>query len=404
MSVQPLNVLVIGAGMYVCGSGTDSFGTILPTLVQEQHLGKLGKIHVSATRPESITQLQEKLAALNRLMGTKTHIQGYPTKGTRDTQAYKKALEIVPRPAAAVISVPDHLHASITRDVIKAGIPPLVVKPLTPTVPEALDLIQLLDQYQLYGAVEFHKRFDQANLLLRQKIRDGKLGDLCYVVVEYSQRRLIREIFHSWVSQTNIFQYLGVHYADLVYFVTGARPLRVLATGQGNSRPASTKENPVYDAIQVVVEWEIPPQGKRFISTILTNWIDPNTTSAMSDQKITVAGTNGRYQSDQKHRGVQMVTEEGGLEDINPYFTQFYQDSETPLQTGVHGYGPASIRCFLRDVERLFAGTVSRQELMNHRPSFWQALPSTAVVEAVNRSLAQDSQWVSIDKQGRIEN
>lgn len=404
MSVQPLNVLVIGAGVYVCGSGTDGFGTILPTLVQEQHLGKLGEIHVSATRPESITLLQEKLTGLNRLMGTKANIHGYPTEGTRDTQAYKKALEIVPRPAAAVISVPDHLHASITRDVIKAGIPPLVVKPLTPTVQEALDLIQLLDQHQLYGAVEFHKRFDQANLLLRQKIREGKLGDLCYVVVEYSQRRLIREVFHSWVSQTNIFQYLGVHYADLVYFVTGARPLRVLATGQVNSSPAAAKENPVYDAIQVVVEWEIPPQDKRFVSTILTNWIDPNSTSAMSDQKITVVGTNGRYQSDQKNRGVQMVTEEGGLEDINPYFTQFYQDSEIPLQTAVHGYGPSSIRCFLRDVERLFAGSVSREELMTHRPSFWQALPSTAVVEAVNRSLGQDSQWVTIDKQGRIEN
>ena len=156
MSVQPLNVLVVGAGMYVCGSGTDGFGTILPTLVQEQHLGKLGEIHVSATRPESVTLLQKKLNALNRLMGTKAHVHTYPTEGTRDTQAYKQALETVPRPAAAVISVPDHLHASITQDVIKAGIPPLVVKPLTPTVEEAQHLIKLLDQHQLYGAVEFH--------------------------------------------------------------------------------------------------------------------------------------------------------------------------------------------------------------------------------------------------------
>jgi D-galacturonate reductase len=406
MSMQPLNILVIGAGMYVCGSGTEGFGTILPTLMQEQYLGKVGEIHVSATRPESVTRLLEKLNALNRLMGTNTHVHTYPLAGIIDRQAYKKAIDTIPRPAAAIISVPDHLHASITRDVIRAGIPPLVVKPLTPTVQEAQNLIQLLDQYQLYGAVEFHKRFDQANLLLRQKIRENHLGDLCSIVVEYSQRRIIRQVFHSWVFQTNIFQYLGVHYADLIYFITGARPLRVLATAQANSTPAmfnESNEAAVYDAIQVVVEWEYPENSKPFVSTILTNWIDPNTTSAMSDQKITVVGTNGRYQSDQKNRGVQMVTEQGGLEDINPYFTQFYQDSEIPLQTSVHGYGPISIRSFLRDAERLFSGTVSREELMNCRPSFWQALPSTAVVEAVNLSLEQNNRWVTIDKQGRIE-
>lgn len=403
MSIQPLNVLVIGAGMYVCGSGTESSGTILPTLVQEQFLGKVGEIHVSATRPESISLLLEKLDALNRYLGTSGHIQGYPTGVTRDTHAYKQALEKIPRPAVAVISVPDHLHASITRDVIKAGIPPLVVKPLAPTVEESLHLIQLLDQHRLYGAVEFHKRFDTANLLLRQKIKEGKLGDLCYVVVEYSQRRIIREVFNSWVSRTNIFQYLGVHYADLIYFITGARPSRVLATGQVYSTKPGTNNNPVYDSIQVMVEWELPADSKRFVSTILTNWIDPNTTSAMSDQKITVVGTNGRYQSDQKNRGVQIVTTEDGVEDVNPYFTQFYHDSETPLAVGVHGYGPTSIRCFLKDAAGLFTGTASRENLMTHRPSFWQALPSTAVVEAVNRSLLQDNQWISIDKNGKIE-
>ena len=37
---QPLNVLLIGAGMYTCGRGTDGFGTVLPALfeaAQEYH-------------------------------------------------------------------------------------------------------------------------------------------------------------------------------------------------------------------------------------------------------------------------------------------------------------------------------------------------------------------------------
>jgi predicted dehydrogenase len=400
----PLNVLVVGAGMYVCGSDDREFGTILPTLLQEQHRGSVGEIHIAATRPASAAHVLRKTNALNERMGINGHVRVYPTGESVDAFAYRQAIEALPQPAAAIVSVPDHLHVSITHDIIAAGIHPLVVKPLCPTVDEALRLIAALDREGLYGAVEFHKRFDEANLIMRQKIRGGQLGDLCYAIVEFSQRRRIRQVFGSWVDQTNIFQYLGVHYADMIYFASGARPRRAMATGQAHSSdlngPGNTKT--AYDAIQAVVEWEMPDSGKPFVSTILTNWIDPDTTSAMSDQKITMIGTEGRYQSDQKNRGVRMVTAANGIEDINPYFTQFYQDHQNPSGQSVHGYGPASINCFLRDVGNLIAGKVDRNHLIIHRPSFQSALPSIAVVEAVNLSLEQDNRWISI-KKGRIE-
>jgi D-galacturonate reductase len=395
LSKEPLNVVVIGAGMYVCGSGTEGFGTILPVLVQEQAAGRVGEIHIAGSRPESAVLVNEKLTALNQLMGTDGRVTVYPRGETRDPEAYKLALQSIPRPAAAIVSVPDHLHATITEDVIRSGIHPMVVKPLTPTVAEANKLIALTKEFGVYGAVEFHKRFDEANLLMRQKIRDGRLGDICYAIVEFSQRRVIRDVFQAWVAQTNIFQYLGVHYADMIYFATGALPRRVLATGQAHST-SSDGGPPLYDAIQAMVEWEMPESGKRFVSTILTNWIDADTTSSMSDQKITMVGTNGRYRSDQKNRGVQMVTQDGGLEDINPYFTQLYRDNEASSGIAVHGYGPKSLLCFLKDVKRFIAGTVSIKELNSLRPSFRESLPSTAVVEAVNRSLETGGNWIEL--------
>ena len=51
--------------------------------------------------------------------------------------------------------------------------------------------------------------------------------------------------------------------------------------------------------MQLVVEWE-RKDGGQFVSTHITNWIDPDETSAMSDQKINVVGTKGRFQADQK--------------------------------------------------------------------------------------------------------
>jgi predicted dehydrogenase len=380
--------------MYVGGRGAGTDGTVLPTLMQAQSRGLIGDILVAATARQSIDNLRVKLGELNTRLGTRVQVRGYPTRDGHDPLAYRQGLAELPHPGCAIVAVPDHLHASITSDVIRAGVHPLVVKPLTPTLGEAQKLVELADKHNVYGAVEFHKRWDDTNLLLRQALSDGRLGEVRYVAVEYSQRRMMRNVFESWLDHTNIFQYLGVHYVDLIYFLTGARPVRALATGQpgigGNYGP------PGHDAIQALIEWEDPPTRRRFVSTIATNWIDPNSTSAMSDQKITVVGTRGRYQIDQKHRGAQLVTESGGIEDVNPYFSQVYAGADGSV--GVHGYGPRSITQFLTDVRDLAAGRRKRQDLVWSRPSFQDCLASTAVTEAVNRSLSQGSGWVAVEE------
>lgn len=388
---QP-SVLVIGAGMYVGGRGAGTDGTVLPTLMQAQSQGIIGEILVAATAKASIDDLRVKLAELNSRLGTKVDFRGYPEGEQRDPTAYQQALKDLPRPGCAFVVVPDHLHAEITADVIRAGVHPLVVKPLTPTIREAKGLIKLAEGENVYGAVEFHKRFDETNLLARQAIADGRLGDLRYITVEYSQRRLMRDVFESWLDRTNIFQYLGVHYADLIYFLTRARPLRVLATGQPYN--PSSHERHGSDSIQVLIEWEAQESEQRFVSTIATNWIDPNTTSAMSDQKITLVGTKGRYQIDQKNRGAQLVTQDGGIEEVNPYFSQIYLG--TAGSSGVHGYGPRCMTQFLTDVSDLVAGRCQVSDLIHQRPSFYECLPSTAIIESVNQSLREDGRWIEV--------
>lgn len=388
-----LPVLVIGAGMYVAGRGTNSFGTILPTLMTAQSEGLIGDIRVAATTSSSIEDLEKRLEHLNDVMGLKVDIEGYPSRASKDERAYQKALEDLPSPACAIISVPDNLHTEISTDVIKSGVHPLVVKPLAPTLKEAQTLVELSEIHDVYGAVEFHKRFDESNLVLRQALKEGKLGNLRYVTVEYSQRRLIREIFGSWLNKTNIFQYLGIHYVDLIWFLTKAVPIRVLATSQ--TTDSDNSQNPILDAIQAIIEWKDTVNGNIFTTTIITNWIDPDKTSAMSDQKITVVGTDGRYQLDQKNRGAQLVTQNGGVEDVNPYFTQIYRNAVGCI--GVHGYGPESIRQFLRDVTDLVNGEVTRERLIYSRPSFQDCLISSAVIEAVNMSLLRKGDWVYLE-------
>jgi len=390
---KAINVLVIGAGAYVSGRGTPGYGTVLPALCEWQRRGlPIGEVFIAATRASSVREAETRLASLNETMGTDIRLRTFPDEG-EDIQCYERALNEIPKPACAIVVVPDHLHSRVARDCLRANTHTLVVKPLTPTVKEARELIALQEKHGLYGAVEFHKRLDRANLKLKEVLDKGKLGDPLYFIVEYSQRKSIpQEAFVSWVERTNIFQYLGVHYVDIIYFATGARPVRAMALGQKGWLKDQGIDT--YDAVHGTIEWARP--GKRtFFSYIFTNWVDPETTSGMSDQRIKVIGTKGRIESDQKRRGILVVTDEGGIEEPNPDFCSTY-----PVDSGYlsyQGYGIDSIHTFLQDVIELEEGHITINDLENLRPTFKDSLCSTAVVEAVNKSLARDGSWVEVE-------
>ena len=390
--MKPINVLVVGAGMYVCGRGTEGFGTILPALFQWKKDNKIGDVYVAGTCPKGIKECKLKADKLSKSTGVKLNIVYFPTGKINDKKAYLKALKEIPKPVCAIISVPDDMHKKIAGDCMDKGAHVLVVKPLTPTTKEAKELITIQNKNKVWGAVEFHKRFDLANIKLKDIIRAGRIGDPLYFVVEYSQRKSIpSKNFAKWVNTVNIFQYLGVHYVDIIYFVTGAMPTRVMALGQKSWLKKQGFNT--YDSIQGIIEWKMP-DGKVFSSCILANWIDPESTSAMSDQKIKVIGTKGRFESDQKKRGITIITDDKGIEEPNPYFCVGYGPDGS---IDYRGYGIESVHQFLKDVRDVEEGKVKIKELESIRPSFKQAVVSTKVIEAVNKSLKVNGKWISLD-------
>ena len=386
-----LNVLVVGAGMYVCGKGTDGYGTILPSLYRGKREGLVRNIGIAATRSKSAEIVASKMKELNGLFGFDMEASLYPEGEKDDSTAYLGAMCNGEMPDCVIVSVPDHLHCKVASHFLRKGAHCLVVKPLAPTLPEARELVDLAKEQNVYGAVEFHKRYDRSNLKLRDTIRQGLLGDPLYFVVEYSQRKNIPvEVFKEWVDHTNIFQYLGIHYIDIIYFATGAMPRRVMAVGQKGHLADQGIDN--YDAIQCIVEWE-DAKGHCFTSTLFTNWIDPEGTSAMSDQKIKVIGTKGRYEADQKRRGITIVTDERGIEEPNPDFSSFYGSEGIDYQ----GYGSESILQFLKDVRDIRNGMLTPSDLEGRRPTFMDSIVPTAILEAAHQSLAAGGQWVHIE-------
>jgi predicted dehydrogenase len=360
--------------MYVTGRGTTGLGTVLPALAQLSRTVEIEKVVVVATKADA--GVEQAAAAVNRALGTKLSVEYRVRRATILESIAGLAID------CAIVSVPDHLHFEIASDLMRAGIHCLIVKPLTPTLAEARELVDLQEECGLHCAVEFHKRFDEQNLLVRQFLRDGRLGRPLYMVVAYSQRiGLPLETFRAWADRTNIFQYLGVHYADLIHFLTGLAPVRVSAVGTRGTLDALGVRT--WDSVHATVEWE-----GGFVAQLAIGWVDPPGTSALSDQRFLLVGSQGRFDLDQKDRGVTLATPLG-VETPNPHFSMI-------LDGVFQGYGFKSIERWLLDVRDVISGRTSVADLVHTRPSLRQALVSTSVVEAVNRSLANDGAWTVI--------
>lgn len=388
-----MKILILGAGMYVTGRGRQGNGVVLSALAEFSRQQPIEAV-VVARQPENARVLEEALTRINGILSTDLRAR-YVTLDGHDLAAETTALCQSEKFDCAIIVTPDHLHFAPLSALLALRVPPLVVKPLVPTMAEARQLLALQQQYDVYGAVEFHKRFDESNLYARHQISSGALGQLLYATVDYSQRIIIpTEIFRGWASQSNIFQYLGVHYVDMMYFLTGYHPLRLTAFGTKGVLQAQGLDN--FDSIHVSIEWANPQQpDKRFLTQFNTNWIDPNCTSAMSDQQFKLVGTRGRLHCDQKHRGLELVQENQGIVHPNPYFADYLPSADGKMH--FQGYGYRSISQFMTDVLALQQGTISRVELERCRPSFQDSLISVAIIESVNLALQTPAEWREID-------
>ncbi len=381
-----LKILVIGLGHYVCGN-EGNLGTIAPSIFfNSSHL--ISEIvFITKTKKSSQTG-GKKLARIKKLANSNIKYQ------VEDLE--NKALETIIddfKPDASIISIPDSLHAEFSCVLTKRKIHCLVVKPMALKVADAKDMIASAEKNNVFGCVEFHKRFDEANLILKNEIRKNTLGDLLYAVVNYSQPRYIPEKhFKKWAHTTDVFCYLGVHYVDLIFFLTNFKPKFVTSWGQKKSLLKNGIDT--YDSINTIVEWE-KKNKETFISSHNTNWIESKNSSAISYQNISFIGTDGRVESDQKYRGIKLLNDKNGIKEINPYFSTLSMDIEN--NNNFFGYGVKSICGFLLDITNILEKKVSLNYLIKNRPSFQNSILSVKVIEGSTTSLKQGSRKVRLD-------
>ncbi len=395
---EKIDVLVVGGGMI-------SKEVVLPTVYREQKYGRVGKISISSVDCESIRQLQA--------MDMFPDFTPYPDPAKLPDgvypDMYKQAIADLSENGVVIVATPDHFHTPVIMEAIKAGHHCVVEKPLCLKVDEAKMIINAANEKGVYVLTDYHKRHDRAIRAARYKFRRGELGEMLHghAWIEEPKYMPLKN-FKVWCEKSSSFEYIGVHYADAYYFITGLKPKKLWATGQKKFLPSQGKN--AYDAIQATIQWE---DDSTFF--IQTSWVNSDKNSAMTNQGMMLLGTMGEYWSDHKDRNTHFVTEAKGYEDYNPNFFKWYDSWDFPGEEEPVGYGYESIVQGINDVRNMLKACdgLNEEEALAKRKEFIakmedsrglpeQALVGVAINNAVRLSVDNGGQFVYFDKDMNI--
>lgn len=396
----PINLVIIGNGHYSTGhtvlsneTATDKdFGILLPSALELRSQGKVGLISLCGRDGNKFQQIREKIRPWKINLGMDTSFKSYPSPGIIDSKAYIQALNETPMPCAVLIAVPDNLHVEVMLECVSRNIPFLIVKPA---------VTRLNDYYKVKAAigtdllamVDYHKVYDESNLLLLEDIKNKTYGNIQHISSLMSQRRDMIEIYLRWLTMNpamNVNHYLGSHYIHLTGFLTKATPVDVRATQQFGFIKRSYNLD-IADSIQTQIRWR-SEDGYIFTSYHVAGWADPSETESMTFQQIHLLTEKGHIFSDQRYRGTRKILSESGIQAPNPYFFS--------LTNGLLGkwnlqskYGFQSIDNFLNLVHYGFS-----KEDAACLPTFIESENVTAILEAADLSLSNDSSVISVKK------
>ena len=134
-----------------------------------------------------------------------------------------------------IIATPNHLHHPVARVFLEAGIHTVCDKPLTNTVEEAENLVALVERGKCLFALTHNYTGYPMVRQARALVREGKLGELRKVLVEYNQDWLMTPLEltgHKQAEWRNdparaglscCVGDIGTHAENLLGYITGRR-------------------------------------------------------------------------------------------------------------------------------------------------------------------------------------
>lgn len=287
---------------------------------------------------------------------------------------------------ALFICVPDDAHAEYIEHGIAAGVPIWVVKPLTGDGRQSTALASAAGRQGIPVWVDYHKRFDVSNRVMRTATVAEEHGPPTLYSVRYSQPRDLPLDGFSWTANTNVFSYIGCHYVDqLFYLMPGLEVLDVSAKGIGG---------PVFEQLggtswdTVLARLDCEWRGRPVSAQFEVGWSNPLGSPTKSLQVVELAFERARFFIDQSRRGIETWSD-SRVSVPNPYFFSRIHDPLSGTDT-YQGYGYESIRHFL-DFSVASPADQARALANDSLPWAREASRVDEILDRVSRSLGESA-------------
>jgi predicted dehydrogenase len=404
-----LEVVVIGGGMI-------THDLILPSLYHLQRLGCAGRITICALNTPPLRALKESPELLQAFPGQDFHALPALAENPERLfpELYREALARLAPRQAVIVAVPDQFHYPVVMEALRHNQHVLCVKPLVLTCAHAHEIEELAREKGLFVGVEYHKRFDRRSLMARRQYGLGQFGQFVMGEAKLIEPYYYRHSnFQNWFTcdQTDPFVYVGCHYVDLVYFITGLRPVGLSVSGVKGRFP-NGKEGYLWSNARI-----------RYENGALLSVTDglgyPDDAAGSNDQGLLMycegPNRNGMIEHRDNDRGVRYSYLDGigcGGSRYNYVSPDFYRLVPWP-GPGFKpvGYGYESIAANLEamlNIEQETAGLAGEPALVRRRELLatidQQGLLATPansfinelVVEAGRLSIVHEGAWVDI--------
>ncbi len=367
-----MRILIVGSGSYVL-SDMYGPGVILRSVVQwllDEGDVETHYISISYNSPGLLKKKKTEVSTI--LSELEAH-----SKVNCDFVSSQEA-EILLKdstPDACFVSVPDKYHAQYVKIAMTQNIPVWVVKPLTGNHEQTSELVELQKSSDARVWVDYHKRFDVSNRLLKKQVQDQALGRLLAYSVDYHQPRTLPMDVFDWTGDVDVFTYIGCHYVDQVFYLCPEAQLQSV-TAEPLKGDVHRKTGQ-YDGVLATLKFATA--SGTIVCPMNIGWFNPIGAPTKSLQTLKVQFEKGLVELDQTRRGVHMWTDDGVAE-INPYF--FCPTPDAMEQIRYSGYGYDSVKYFL-DLVR----SGKDWPALTGLPSLQEAAKTDFVVSVVQNAL-----------------
>ena len=409
-SIHPLDVTIVGGGMI-------TYDLILPVVYHLQRTGTVDDIKVCSLDSPPLKELKNGDMIRQAFPGQ--DFSAFPDLSEPEEKKfpdlYKEVIAGMKPRQMVIVAMPDQLHYSVIMEALKNDQHILCVKPLVLKYEQTEEIEKLAFEKGLFIGVEYHKRFDTRALMAKKSYGLKQLGEFVIGEAKMIEPYFYRSSnFQNWFTcdKTDPFVYVGCHYVDLVYFITGLKPTEVSVSGIKGKFPNGN-------------EGYMWANGRvRFENGALLNVTDglgyPDQGAGSNEQNLQMffegEGKSGMIKHDDQFRGVQYAYLEGigcagsSFNFVSPDFFQLIPwdgDGLKPV-----GYGYKSVAASVEMAHKIEneVHQLSASESLQKRQQIIRevdekgiiATPANSyvnelVVEAARLSILNDGEVVTIE-------